>query len=145
MMKPLRPLYAFFVAFALIAAPVGMSAYAAGDAKESNSNKTIDLSGLVLPVEQDGKLINYLFVSAMVSISSKYDHWEVRENAHVYRDKILKEAHRNPIGLDGYPMRLDEKAFRELMDKVFDDMLGPESIESIEIMAVDSQKVFLDG
>lgn len=145
MMKPLRLFYAFFVAFALIAAPVGMTAYAAGDAKESNSNKTIDLSGLVLPVEQDGKLINYLFVSAMVSISSKYDHWEVRENAHVYRDKILKEAHRHPVGLDGYPMRLDEDAFRELMDSVFDEMLGPESIESIEIMAVDSQKVFLDG
>lgn len=144
-MKLFRLLCASLVTLSLLSTPVGMSAYASGGNSESKSNRTIDLSGLVLPVEQDGKLINYLFVSVMVSISPKYDHWEVRENAHIYRDRILKEAHRNPVGLEGYPMRLDEDAFNDLMTGVFDGMLGPDSIDNIEIMAVDSQKVFLDG
>lgn len=119
-------------------------AFAAGGEK-SASNKTIDLSGLVLPVERDGKLVNYLFVSAMVTISAEYDHWEVREHAHEFRDMILKEAHKSTVGLDGKPMQLDQKAFEALIKKVFDKKLGPNSVSHIEIIAVDSQKIFLDG
>ena len=119
-------------------------AFAAGGEK-SASNKTIDLSGLVLPVEQDDKLINYLFVSAMVTVSPDYDHWEVREHAHDYRDMILKEAHKHPVGLEGKPMQLDKEEFEALIKKVFDKKLGPNSVSHIEIMAVDSQKIFLDG
>lgn len=144
-MKPVR---AFALAFVLSASSLGavpiLPAYASGGG-ESASNKTIDMSGLVLPVERDGKLINYLFVSAMITISPKYDHWEVRENAHVYRDLILKEAHRHPVGLEGKPMKLDQEAFEALVHKVFDEELGPDSVSEIEIMAVDSQKIFLDS
>jgi hypothetical protein len=118
---------------------------AGGGSDESASNKTIEFSGLVLPVQRDGKLINYLFVSAMVTLSPKYDQWEVRETAHVYRDLILKAAHKSPVGRTDKPMRLDEAAFDALVRTVFDEQLGPDSVASIKIIAVDSQKVFLNG
>ncbi len=131
----------------LIMAPVvAAPAFAAGDTggETTAKNRTIDMSGLVLPVELDGKLVNYLFVSAMIEIAPKYDHWEVRENAHVYRDALLKAAHKNTVGLEGSPMKLDTAAFEVLVSEVFDGMLGPDSVSAVEIMAVDSQQVFID-
>lgn len=146
-MKTLRALFSAFAAVAILfVSPVTLPvAYAADNGSEQMSNKTIDLSGLVLPVERDGKLINYLFVSAIVNIASGYDHWEVREHAHVYRDLILKEAHKAPVGLEGHAMELDVAAFEAIIRKVFDGQLGPGSVDKVEVMAVDSQKIFLEG
>ena len=116
-----------------------------GASSDAANNKALDLSGLVLPVERDGELINYLFVSAIVTISDTYDHWTVRERAHVYRDLVLKEAHETTVGLEGHPMEIDQPAFEALIHKVFDSELGPGSVTSIEITAVDSQKIFIGG
>ncbi len=141
--------YSLLALAVLALGPTPMIAHAAGggggEGAEENSNKTVEFAGLVLPVERDGKLVNYLFVSVQVTLSPKYDQWEVREMAHVYRDHILKEAHKTTVGLADKPMMLDEHAFEDLMKRVFDDMLGPESVAAIKIVTVDSQKVFLDG
>ena len=125
-----------------------LPAYAAGGEAESgngNSNKTLDLSNLVVPVEQDGKLINYLFVSVVVTVNDGQDQWKLRENAHVLRDLILKETHRETVGLEGEPMKLDEEKMKAAITKVFEKAVGHDSIKSIEIQASDSQKIFVDG
>lgn len=111
----------------------------------SASNKTLDLSNLVVPVELDGKLVNYLFVSVVITINDGYDHWSYRENAHVLRDLILKETHRRTVGVEGRPMELDEDKLRAAIKRVFEAQAGADSIKSIEILSSDSQKVFIDG
>lgn len=124
---------------------LGPAFAAESSSDETASNKAVDLSGLVVPVELDGKLVNYLFVSIKVVISSKYNQWDVREQAHVYRDKILRVMHKDTVGVEGRPMELDEEKFRRLIKEVFDETLGVESVDKIEIVAVDSQKIFVDG
>lgn len=144
MMKPV--LASVCLGFALATLPVTPANAAGGEeAGSGNSNKTLDLSNMVLPVEQDGKLVNYLFVSAVITLNDGFDHWKLRESAHIIRDFILKEAHKTTIGLEGHPMKMDEAKFKEVVTRVFDREVGQGSIKSIEILASDSQKIFVDG
>lgn len=126
------------------ASPV-YAAEGGGEASGGGSNKTLDLSNMVLPVEMDGKLVNYLFVSVVITVNDGFDHWQLRENAHVIRDHILKEAHRHTVGLDDRPMELDRNKLEAVLHTVFDKDVGEGSIKSIEILASDSQKIFVDG
>ncbi len=136
----------FLITCVALMTPVN-SAYAAGGEEEtsSGSNKTLDLSNLVLPVEDDGKLINYLFVSVIITVADGNDHWKLREEAHILRDEILKEAHKQTVGLENHPMELDKVKFRKMLDTVFDREVGPHSIASIEILASDSLNIFIEG
>ena len=137
------------IASLFLASGIGFAsapAMAAGDSGGGGaSNRTVDMSSLVLPVARDGELINYLFVSATVTIAGGFDHWAARENAHVLRDGILREAHRHTVGLAGHPMELNEDAFRAAVVTVFEHELGAGAVEHIDIIATDSQLVFIDG
>lgn len=137
---------AFFLVCAAfsLATPAALAA-GGGEESSSGSNKTLDLSNLVLPVENDGELINYLFVSVVITVADGHDHWDLRDRAHIIRDLILKEAHRHTVGLEGHPMELDKTKFRALLDTVFDKEVGPHSIASIEILASDSLNIFVEG
>ena len=101
----------FLLASIAASGPVA-PAYAAGGGAESeggNSNKTLDLSNLVVPVERDGELINYLFVSVVVTVNDGQDHWKLRERAHVLRDVLDRPAraeHAVPAQLVVVPRRL---------------------------------------
>ena len=146
----MRHLTAFLFGLTLIAGavatPLGV-AFAAEEEASSGaaSNKTLAFSNLVVPVERDGKLVNYLFVSSIVTINDGFDHWEIREKAHVFRDLILKEVHRETVGLQGHPMDLDEEKFKAAVINVFDREVGIGCVRSIEIQASDSLKLFLEG
>lgn len=149
----MKNLFRSFVCLTYFAIPVGVittfPAFASGGGEaaesKSSSNRALDLPNLVLPVERDGELVNYLFVSANLTISDGVDLWDIREHAHVYRDLILKEAHRHTVGVEGKPMELDVDKFKALLTKVFEAKLGPGSISDIEILASDSQRLFLEG
>ena len=132
--------------FAVTGFAAGPTALAAGDAGgQGASNRTVDLSNIVVPVERDGELVNYLFVSAVVTIASGHDHWQARDRAHILRDHILRETHRNTVGLAGHPMELDEQRFLNAVTLVFEEEMGTGSVESIEILATDSLLVFIEG
>ncbi|HBJ94753.1 MAG TPA: hypothetical protein DDZ43_17895 [Hyphomonadaceae bacterium] len=90
-------------------------------------------------------MINYLFVSAVVTIASGHDHWGARDRAHIIRDGILRAAHRTPVGLAGHPMELDEQQYLDIVRMVVEEEMGEGSVESIEILATDSQLVFIEG
>lgn len=145
MLKKVSASLLISAAVALASAVPVYAAEGGGEAKGGGSNKTLDLSNMVLPVEADGKLINYLFVSVVITLNDGFDHWQLRENAHEIRDHILKEAHRTTVGLEGRPMELDKKKLEIVLHRVFDRDVGEGSIKSIEILASDSQKIFVDG
>ena len=134
---------------AVTATGFAIPAYASGGGSEasgeSNNNRTLDLPNLVVPVEHEGALINYLFVSTIVTIGDGFDLWDIRENAHVYRDLILKEAHKHTVGKEGKPMQLDDDKFKTVLMKVFEEKVGKGVIASIEIVTSDSQRIFLEG
>ncbi len=145
-MKNLIRTFFAVIFFAGVSFGAGPAAFAAGDeGGQGGSNRTVDLSNIVVPVERDGELINYLFVSAVVTIASGYDHWGARESAHIIRDGILRAAHRNPVGLTGHPMELDEQKYLDIVRAVIEEQMGEGSVESIEILATDSQLVFIEG
>ena len=130
---------------------VGSPAFAAEEAaaeagSPGDDNRTLDMTGLVIPVsDSEGHLINYLFVSVLITLSEGVDHWDVREHGHVYRDLVLKEAHRTNVGIATDPMKLNKEEFEALIHRVFDKELGAHSVKALQIMGVDSQKLFVDG
>ena len=132
--------------FAGVSFGAGPTAFAAGDeGGQGGSNRTVDLSNIVVPVQRDGELINYLFVSAVVTIASGHDQWGARDRAHIIRDGILRAAHRTPVGLEGHPMELNEQRYLDIVRTVVEEEMGEGSVESIEILATDSQLVFIEG
>lgn len=92
---------------ALAAILIGMSAptaiaappAAASDGEEEVSEKevarSLELPDLVFPVFDDEyRLHNYLFVSARMVVADGQDTWELRDQAHIIRDAILRRAHK---------------------------------------------------
>ena len=136
-MKPL------FTSFALLlSALLAPMALGAGGDEEKASNKAVELPGLVIPVADDGKLVNYLFVSARIVVADGHDHWEFREQGHVIRDRILKAAHRHSFAMDGSKMELDKDATTKRITEAVETLFGEGCVAKVEFVSVDSVKVF---
>lgn len=105
------------------APPKGGEAEAEGD--EKDVGRTVELGGLVFPVfSQDGRLRNYLFVNARMSVAPGKDPWKYREQAHFIRDAVLRAAHRTSFGSEKDPAMLDEKVAAAESLKAANEIVG---------------------
>lgn len=125
----------FLAALALLAAaPPAMSAppkdeHASTDSEAAADDKelarSVDLAGLVFPIfSEDGKLKNYLFVSARMLAGPGKDVWKYREKAHFIRDAVVRAAHRASFNVKGNYIKLDEKLTADICLKAANDVLG---------------------
>ena len=119
-------------------------AYAAGGETEddTSNNKTVELLGLVVPIEHEGKLINYLFLSVRLHIADGHDQWKYRDIGHILRHNILKAAHKETVGLEGNPMQIDEDRAQRVFKKALADVMGEGALKDVEFTSIDSLKVF---
>ncbi len=137
--------HALVLAAALCLTVSPLSAHAAEEAASTStsSNKSVEFSGLIMPVSHDGKLINYLFVTAQIEIADGYDQWEFREHAHVYRDLVLREAHKVSVAKPKSPMELDLVLFEQVVKSAFARADMGDAVSGISIVTANSQKVFV--
>jgi hypothetical protein len=127
----MRTLTAFFLGLALCgvlspagaAPPKGDHAEAEGD--EKDVGRTVELGGLVFPVfSEDGRLRNYLFVNARMTVAPGKDPWKYREQAHFIRDAVLRAAHRTSFGSAKDTAKLDEKIAAKECLKAANEAVG---------------------
>jgi hypothetical protein len=106
-----------------LAAPPAGGKEAASDDKEVN--RSVELSGLVFPVfDEDGRLLNYLFVNSRMLVGPGLDTWRYRERAHFIRDAVIRAAHRTSFAVDGEPGKLDEEKAQAESLKAANEALG---------------------
>jgi hypothetical protein len=74
-----------------------MAGAAAAPEAAPDAGRGIDLTALVLPVAENGRLRRYLFTSLRLDVAPGKDLWRTRERVHFLRDAIVRAAHRSPL------------------------------------------------
>ncbi|MBI1341074.1 hypothetical protein GC169_12810 [bacterium] len=97
----------------------------AGEASEKELARSIDLSGMAVPVfDEDRRLLNYFFVNARLLVAPGKDIWKYREKAHFIRDAVVRSAHRESLQVEGDSSKLDEKRAAERFLQAANEAVG---------------------
>ncbi len=105
--------------------------------------RAVDVPTLAVPVFEDGRLLNYLFVSVRLQMADGVDVWKLRDRVHYLRDAMLREAHAVSVGRTDDPTRIDEDKAREVLRRGVARVTDPDQIVQIEFLSVDSKREFV--
>ncbi|KAF0179208.1 MAG: hypothetical protein IV086_05935 [Hyphomonadaceae bacterium] len=134
---------ALVVLLALAApAPVLASGPGGGGEKsgEAESARAMDVMNLIVPVVRGGRLVNYVFINARIQLTPGTDIWRARDKGHFLRDALLKAVHRQPVVDATHDDAINTPAAQALIASVARQVLGPNSVRSVEIMSTSSLK-----
>jgi hypothetical protein len=106
----------------------------AGDGEELSS-RSMDAPYLAVPVVRDGQLVNYLFVSIRIEISSGVDLWRTRERAHFLRDALVRASHAQDLADPADPNVLNEARAIEAYRAAAVQALGERAVAGVTIVA----------
>lgn len=122
------------------AAPPADGGHGEEEINDKEVAKSVDLTGLVFPVfDEDYKLRNYLFVNARMVVADNKDTWKFREQAHVVRDAVLRQAHRSSFhkGDDIHVLDI-ERASAECL-KAGNAAVGEDAFVSVTFTQIESK------
>jgi hypothetical protein len=86
-------------------------------------------------VVRDGRLVNYLFVSARFDISPSVDLWHTREQAHFLRDALVRVAHSTPLADANDPNLLDQARAIAVFRATAVQVLGERAVRGVTIVS----------
>ena len=124
----------------LIAA--GTAALATGVASTSQASSSggapdaaMSIAGLGLPVIEDGRLRNYVFVSLRVHLGAGKTPEQMKSKEPFLRDALVKAAHRAPFSVPGDWTRLNERALSASLIAASAAIAGRGSVTRVEVLA----------
>jgi hypothetical protein len=126
---------------ALIATPA-MAAGAAGGAATIKIDPSIPLAPVAVPITENGKLVNYVFLSIKIILSPKADLYKLVGQEPYYRDALVRAGHRQSLGVPGDSNRVDEKLVKAVLKREAASFMDARMIASIEIVRQDPKKRF---
>ncbi len=109
------------------------SAPAASD--QPSGETAYNISGLGLPVIQDGRLRNYVFVSLRLYLGSGLTPEGMRAKEPYFRDALIRATHRRSYALPGDWMRLDERQLTAAMVAMGRVLTGRGSVVRAEVVS----------
>lgn len=110
-------------------------AEAKGGEGEELSSRSMDAPYLAVPVVREGQLVNYLFVSIRIEISSGVDLWRTREQAHFLRDALVRASHAHDLSDPADINSLNEARALEVYRAAAIQALGERAIAGVSIVA----------
>jgi hypothetical protein len=125
---------------ALIAALPLLAAAPAMAAEEKKSDQKdvgqyVDLASVALPIVVSGQLVNYVFVSLRVVLTSSANAAKLRTREPFFRDALVKAAHRTPFTNDADYTIVDSAKLQATMLREAQAIGGPENVKAITILA----------
>lgn len=120
---------------ALASGPHGGGAAKSG---ETESSRAMDVMNLIVPVVREGRLVNYVFINARIQLAAGVDIWKARDKGHFLRDALLKAVHRQSIIDPTRDDAINTPAAQALIANVARQVLGANSVRSVEIMSTSS-------
>lgn len=123
-----------FIAAALLTL-VGAPALAAEKGSSKNVGQYIDLSPVALPIVVEGRLVNYVFVSVRVLLSSSANTAKWRSREPYFRDALVRAGHRTPFTNAADYMSVDAAKLRAALMREAVAIAGAKDIKSIEILS----------
>jgi|JI10StandDraft_1071094.scaffolds.fasta_scaffold264476_2 hypothetical protein len=129
---------AFGVVLSLIASAASASG-GGGDKKEEIA-ADLEILNIPLPVQRNGKLVNYLYISTELTPGPKRDIWKMRESTHFLRENIILAGHRADFSDPANPEKLDTKRAIAMVQAEAAKVYGPGAFSKVDITAVDSKR-----
>lgn len=128
-------------AFLLALTPLLAAAPAlASEKPKADVGQYVDLAPVALPIVVGGQLVNYVFVSVRVVLTSSANVSKIRTKEPYFRDALIRAAHRTPftnpkdyLVVDG--ARLESTLMRECVA-----IAGPGNIKAITITSQTPKK-----
>ncbi len=93
----------------------------------------VDLSPVALPIVVDGKLINYVFVSVRVVLTTTANTAKLREREPYFRDALVRAGHRTPFTNPKDYMTIDAARLKATMMREAVAIAGAKDIKAISI------------
>ena len=100
----------------------------------------VDVGPVALPVIQQGKLRNYIFVTVRLHLIPQADAETWRDKEPYFRDALVRAGHRTPFVIPGDWMKLDEAALKRSMSAEAIRIAGRNIFTSIEVIRAFPQK-----
>jgi len=108
---------------------------AASSSESSAAPPALSIAGLGLPVIEDGRLRNYVFVSLRLVLGGGKTVEQMRPKEAFFRDALVKAAHRTPFTVAGDWTRLDERALSAAVVSAASAISGRGSVARVEVVA----------
>jgi hypothetical protein len=94
----------------------------------------VDVGPVALPVVEQGKLRNYVFVTVRLHLVSQTDAETWRDKEPYFRDALVRAGHRTPFVIPGDWMKLDQAALKRSMLSEAVRIAGRNIFSSAEII-----------
>lgn len=127
-------------AFGVVLSLVASAASASGGEKKEEIAADLEILNIPLPVQRNGKLVNYLYISTELKPNPKRDIWKMRESTHFLRENIILAGHRTDFSDPANPEKLDMKRAVAMVQAEAAKIYGPGAFTKVDITAVDSKR-----
>ena len=134
----MKPVLKVLVAAALLASLSG-PAMAAGAKKEdkkdgnSDSGQYVDVKTVALPIVVKNAVVNHVFIHLRINLTSAANAVRLREMEPLFRDALVRSAHRAPYTLASDLTKVDEPRLIATMTRQANAIAGPGQIRSVVI------------
>jgi len=132
-MKPVQRILVAAVVLASLAGP----AMAAGAKKEEkgDAGQYVDLKTVALPIVSKNAVVNHVFVNVRINLTSAANAERIREMEPLFRDALVRSAHRTPFTLASDLTKVDAPRLIATMTREANAIARPGQIRSVVISA----------
>ncbi len=100
----------------------------------------VDIISTALPVVDGGKLRNYVFITARLSINPRVDAQAMKAKEPYFRDALVRTAHRTPFTVPGNWATLNQEALRNTIYRQAVAIAGPGVVTGVTITSITPQR-----
>jgi hypothetical protein len=119
-----------------------LAAFAATPAWSEDSKGKVDmeqavtLSPVALPIVVDGRLVNYVFVTAKVLLTPQADVLTLRDKEPYFRDALVRAAYRTPFVLRNDYNNIDQAKMKAALWRDAAAIIGARNVAGVAIVGV---------
>lgn len=106
----------------------------------SEADLRLDLTGMGLPVIQNGRVVNYVFVRIRLNLNPGITRPDIDGGEPFLRERMLKSAYRTPLNSGQDLMSLDPKKLEALTLAEARAVYGAARVKSVEVRDQKPQK-----
>ena len=126
--------------FTATAAVAGLALAAEAPAAASAGQQSVNISPIAAPIVYQGRLINYIFLTIRLDLTSRADVSKIRDKEPYFRDALVRAAHSKPFVKSGDYTHLDEPAVIATMMAAAQRIVGPGMVAKVVIVTAQPQK-----
>lgn len=120
-------------ALALLAPAAALASSAPKEGGKKDVGQYVDLQPVGMPVVVQGRLVNYVFVYVRLNLTSSADISRWRQREPLFRDALVRTAHRTPFTLPNDIAQIDAAKLTAALQREAVAITGPGVIRSVVV------------